>query len=113
MTEDKRYEVLGQQIGKLVDQKNKSYGDSFHKAADFLRLLFPNGVPVEKYGDMLCLVRIFDKQMRIATDPHAFGESPYQDIAGYGLLGKDRVDSRLKALEMMANESVKQLLPSE
>ncbi len=36
---------------------------------------------------MLALVRIFDKMKRIATQKDAFGESPFKDIAGYGLLG--------------------------
>lgn len=42
---------------------------------------------------MLCLVRILDKMFRIATDKDALGESPYRDIAGYGILGavKDQV----------------------
>jgi hypothetical protein len=35
----------------------------------------------------LLLVRIFDKQMRIATDADALGESPFADISGYGILG--------------------------
>ena len=39
---------------------------------------------------MLCVVRIFDKLKRIATQKNAFSESPYQDIVGYGLLGTER-----------------------
>ena len=78
---------LGMEIGKLVDDKNKAYGDSFSKCDQFLSLLYPDGIQVDQYGDALALVRIFDKQMRIATRKSAFGESPYGDIAGYGLLG--------------------------
>lgn len=74
-------------IGNLTAEKNAAYGDSFSKCGDFLRILYPNGVPPEKYADMLCQVRIFDKLMRIATDKSAMGESPYRDIAGYGILG--------------------------
>ena len=36
---------------------------------------------------MLAVVRIVDKLFRIATDKDAFGESPFKDIAGYGILG--------------------------
>jgi hypothetical protein len=45
---------------------------------------------------MLCVVRIFDKLKRIATNKDAFGESPYGDIIGYGLLGlhKDKLAGR-------------------
>jgi hypothetical protein len=78
---------LATEIGKLVEEKNRAYGDSFAKTGDFLRLLYPNGIPPEKYGDALCIVRIFDKLKRIATDKDALGESPYRDIAGYALLG--------------------------
>ena len=41
----------------------------------------------DQYTDMLAVVRIFDKLFRIATRKDAFGESPFKDIAGYGLLG--------------------------
>lgn len=82
-----KYADLAEKIGKLVDDKNAAYGSSFDQAGDFLKLLYPNGIPVDSYTDMLCVVRIFDKLKRIATRKDAFGESPYGDIVGYGLLG--------------------------
>lgn len=45
--------------------------------------------------DMLAVVHNVDKLFRIAHSKHAFGESPYRDIAGYGLLGALR-DAKLK-----------------
>ena len=41
----------------------------------------------EQYGDMLAITRIIDKLFRVATKKDAFGESPFKDIAGYGILG--------------------------
>lgn len=81
------YEELAKKIGNLVDKKNVSYGNSFEQAEIFLRLLYPNGINLDQYGDMLCIVRIFDKIKRIATQKNAFNENPYEDIVGYGLLG--------------------------
>lgn len=81
------YEELGKEIGQLVDEKNKAYGDSFAKSGEFLKLLYTDGIKPEQYIDALALVRIFDKQKRIATRKNAFGESPYSDIVGYGMLG--------------------------
>jgi len=78
---------IGKEIGEMVNEKNAAYGDSFAKCGEFLKLLYPNGIQPDQYTDALCLVRIFDKQMRIATMKNAFGESPYRDIVGYGLLG--------------------------
>ena len=52
-----------------------------------LKVLYPNGVQPEQYKDMLATVRIVDKLFRIATKKDAFGESPFKDIAGYGILG--------------------------
>lgn len=78
---------IGTEIGELVEAKNAAYGSSFAKAGEFLGLLYPNGILPEQFADALLLVRIFDKQMRIATDRDALGESPYRDIAGYGILG--------------------------
>jgi hypothetical protein len=84
---------LGERIGKLLEEKNAAYGNSFDDAGDFLKLLYPNGVQPEQMNDMLCMARIFDKMKRIATNKDAFGESPYQDIAGYAILGLRRVEA--------------------
>lgn len=91
-----KFANMGKEIGELVEKKNAAYGDSFAKAGDFLRLLYPQGISPDKYDDALALVRIFDKQMRIATDKDALGESPYRDIAGYGILGAVQSDTRTK-----------------
>jgi len=78
---------IGIDVGKLVQEKNTAYGNSFQKAGEFLKLLYPNGVRPDQYTDMLLITRIFDKMMRIATDKDAFGETPFKDITGYGILG--------------------------
>ena len=88
------YKTIAAAIGQIVTEKNSAYGSSFLKAGDFLRLLYPGGIKPDQYGDALLLVRIFDKQMRIATHKDAFGESPYRDIAGYGILGCAKDDRR-------------------
>lgn len=82
-----RIRAAGVELTDLVVAKNEAYGSSFEKSGEFLRLLYPYGVKPEQLGDALLLVRIFDKAMRIATRKDAFGESPWRDIAGYGLLG--------------------------
>jgi len=88
-----KYEQLGIEIGKLVDEKQAAYGDSFGKSGAVMKILYPDGIPAEKIDDALCLVRIIDKLFRVATDRDALGESPYRDIAGYGLLGAGRDES--------------------
>ena len=85
-----KYERLGTEIGRLVDKKNRTYGDAFNKAGDFLKILYPDGVKPEQYGDMLAIVRVFDKLMRIAHQKEAFGENPWRDICGYSLLSIER-----------------------
>jgi len=82
-----RFEEIAAEVGRLVTEKNAAYGDSFAKCGDFLRLLYPLGIQPEQYEDALAVVRVFDKLMRIATDKDALGESPWRDIAGYGVLG--------------------------
>ena len=81
------YARMGRKIGELVEEKQAAYGDSFGKAGAVMRQLYPDGIRPEQYDDMLCIIRIVDKLFRIATDKDALGESPYRDIAGYGLLG--------------------------
>lgn len=84
-----KYRDVGTEIGELVDRKCEAYGASFSKSGDFLRILFPNGLKPYQYDDALLLTRIFDKQMRVATNKDPNGESPYVDIAGYGILGAE------------------------
>lgn len=48
---------------------------------------------------MLCIVRIFDKLMRIANKKDAFAESPYADLAGYALLGEKKYTQSIRQLD--------------
>lgn len=84
------YEEIGAAIGRLVSEKQAAYGDAFGKAGQVLAILYPDGIPPEKYGDALAVVRVVDKLFRIATDKDAMGESPWRDIAGYALLSIGR-----------------------
>lgn len=81
---------IGQEVGKLVAEKQKAYGDSFGRSGECLRQMYPDGIKPEQYDDLLTIARILDKLFRIANDPDAFSENPYQDIVGYGLLGMKR-----------------------
>lgn len=85
---------LAREIGKLTAEKNVAYGSSFELCGEHLKLLYPEGIRPEQYTDMLLMARIFDKEMRIAHQKDAFGESPYRDLAGYALCGaaKDEYD---------------------
>lgn len=87
-----KYQKIGKRIGQLVDWKNQQYGESFAKAGEFLKILYPDGVKPEQYRDMLALARIFDKTMRIANGNKG-EENAYKDLAGYGILmSKDMED---------------------
>jgi len=85
-----KYKNIGATVGKLVGEKQKAYGDSFGKSGECIRQMYPNGIRPEQYDDLLTIVRILDKLFRIANNPAAFAENPYQDIVGYGLLGMSR-----------------------
>jgi hypothetical protein len=81
------YEETAEKIGKLVAEKNAAYGSSFAESHKILSVLYPDGIKPEQYTDALAIIRVIDKLFRIATAKDAFGESPWQDIAGYGILG--------------------------
>lgn len=100
-----KFEKFASEIGKVVDEKNKAYGNSFSEAGEFLKILYPNGIPLESYNNALTLTRIFDKLKRIATNNDPFGEDPFFDIAGYAILGaynnkilKEEKKKRLQAV---------------
>lgn len=92
------YEKLGSEIGKLITNKQAAYGDSFHKSGEVMKQLYPNGIPVSNYVDVLAIVRIIDKLFRLATDPNWGGESPWGDIAGYSLLRLGDVNKKNERL---------------
>jgi len=99
------YEKLGRNIGSLITEKQKSYGDSFHKSGEVMKQLFPNGIPQESYVDALALVRIVDKMFRLATDPNYGGENSWGDIAGYALLRLGDVEARKKRVRLNPAQS--------
>jgi len=88
------YSDLGATVGQLVGDKQKAYGDSFGRSGKCLMEMFPKGIKLDQYGDLLTIARILDKLFRIANDPDAFDENPYQDIVGYALLAMKRYDER-------------------
>lgn len=73
-------------IAELVRDKQAAYGDSFGRSGKILEVLYPNGIPVHQLNDALTVVRVVDKLFRVANQKEAFGESPWSDIVGYGLL---------------------------
>ena len=77
---------LGKEVGQLVEEKQKQYGDSFARAEVILRILYPEGISTKSYRDALAITRVLDKLSRIATDNDPAGENPWRDIAGYALL---------------------------
>ena len=85
MNKDK-YEVAALEIAKIVKEKQEAYGNSFGKSGKILKILYPHGIKLEQYQDVLTMVRIIDKMFRIATEKEAFGENPFSDLMGYSLL---------------------------
>jgi hypothetical protein len=88
------YEALASEIGRLTDTKSKQYGDSAERAEKIMKVLYPNGVPVEAFRNALLIVRMCDKLCRIATQDttgvDGGGEDAWRDMAGYSLIGAKR-----------------------
>ncbi len=98
------YEALGAEIGRLVETKQAAYGDSFGKSGKVVEILYPNGIPPEKLGDALTIIRVIDKLFRISTDKDALGESPWRDVAGYAILSVKRDADRKAYLSQGGKE---------
>lgn len=85
------FEAQGTALGRLVEEKQVAYGDSAGKAGRIMAVLYPDGIPAHAYDDALLMVRVIDKLSRIAQrgvdGKDLGGESPWRDIASYGLLG--------------------------
>jgi len=91
-TKKDKYSKKAKKIAALVKEKQIAYGDSFGQADKIMKVLYPNGISVEQMGDALVIIRMIDKLFRIANNKDAFGESPYDDIVGYALLGAVKND---------------------
>ena len=101
----KTFRELGTEIGELVERKAEAYGHSFAKCGEHLRLLWPDGIPPHQYTLAMLLARDFDKSMRIATDADAFGESPWNDKAGYSIIGAHLHQQTIEEISPCANAS--------
>lgn len=92
---ESRFSAIVKRLGDTVESKNKAYGDSFGKSADFMKILYPDGIKPEDYWKFLILTRMFDKMMRLATNNDPAGEDPFLDIGGYAILGME-INARKK-----------------
>ncbi|MCK9196016.1 MAG: hypothetical protein M0P16_03455 [Syntrophales bacterium] len=68
------YVEVGAAIGRLVDEKQKAYGNSFGNTGKLLRMLYPDRIRPDQYDNLLALVRMIVKLFRIATKKDAFGK---------------------------------------
>jgi len=74
-------------VVKVVEEKNREYGSAFQKVGEILSILFPNGIPTNKYHDAAILIRVLDKVCRIAnTNDKGVKKDAWLDICGYALL---------------------------
>ena len=80
------YHDLAREIADLLEVKQAQYGNSVGTAPKILALLYPEGVRVDQYPDMLTIVRMLDKFKRVATAKADDPEDPWQDLCGYPLL---------------------------
>ena len=80
------FEEIAAGIGRLVTEKNAAYGNSFEESGKILRILYPNGISISDYDNLLALVRIIDKIFRIAKNEDSFNGDSWADICGYALL---------------------------
>jgi hypothetical protein len=95
-----KFVELGRELGELVASKQVQYGDSAGKSGRMLAQLYPDGVKPWQMRDALLVTRVLDKLSRVAQrgldGQDLGGESPWRDIAGYGLLGS-QADAEVKA----------------
>lgn len=107
-TVNKSYSQIGTEIGHLVEQKQKAYGDSITKTFDLVKVFLRDyrnkdgtyTIPESLLRHLLLQVRIIDKQNRIFSNPDGdlMEENCYSDITGYGIIG-NKMMSDVKKVE--------------
>ena len=110
-----KYREIGEKVIKLTEEKDPAYGHSVATAGEVLKLFYPDGIKPEQYRDAAAMVRVIDKLKRIATKKNAFGESPWLDIMGYGLVvavaegkGPENTCRNCKSFQVFHNTGVQQ-----
>lgn len=88
------YVDIATKIAKLVEEKQKQYGDMISSMGPVLKELYPDGVKPEQYNDLTIIVRMLDKIGRITKGNGAGNEDAWGDLIGYALLGKSNVQNR-------------------
>ena len=88
----KSYHEVAAEIGVLISEKQKAYGNSFGRSGDIIRILYPRGIDPDQFDHALTIIRVIDKLFRIATQREAFGEDPWRDIAGYAILSVTKME---------------------
>lgn len=73
-------------LEQLILDKNFAYGNSYEVVPAIMAQLYPDGIGPEQMKNMLFIVRILDKLKRIVENNDPFGEDPFIDLAGYGIL---------------------------
>lgn len=86
MSNNNKYAAAALEVAELVARKQEAYGDAFTRSGEVLKILYPNGVSVDNYQELLTVTRILDKLFRISTNNDSFNEDPWKDILGYALL---------------------------
>ena len=85
---------IATKIAKLVEEKQKQYGNAVGAAGAILKELYPDGIKPEQYGDLALIVRMLDKISRITKGNGKGDEDSWSDLIGYSLLGKANVQNR-------------------
>jgi preprotein translocase subunit YajC len=93
----KSFQEIATEIGKFTDMKNEAYGSSVDATYEVLKIFLKKyknddntyTIPESLLKHILLQVRMIDKQNRIFNNPDGdkLGESQYNDITGYGLIG--------------------------
>ena len=84
-----KYKNRGREIGELVEQKNKEYGNACQRAGQMLEILYPKFTG--SGFDIGIAYEICIKLCRISTGAT---KDSYADIVGYGIIGDLQHESK-------------------
>ena len=95
------------EYGDFLIGKDKKYGDAYSKMAACMKIMFPEGLPVDRMDDAAYMYQIFQKLGRIATDSKEEDEDPWKDIAGtaFHAQAKRNINRRIKMGRTLVKDS--------
>jgi hypothetical protein len=78
-----RFKEKALEVAEMLERKSEEYDAPYDSDNEFLKIMYPDGVPPNQYSNMVLCLRLYDTLKKLTKT----GDTKYIEyIAGYGIL---------------------------